>query len=215
MIKINLLPPEYRRVEKTPIGLFIVFLVLVVIACLSAVVYAYLFIDVKAQKSRLKEAKNTRDRLQREVAQIAELKQKLIEYSRRQLVIMDIRSGKIYWSRKLDLLAAMTPKNIWFESLTMEQKPPQESSESGHQDGGYISISGNLRGISWEDYTNYRVTIQRNRIFYSDFAYTEPPNFQRVVWDKDVVPEDSHGFSFDITMRLKPYVKIELGEKGK
>lgn len=211
MIRINLLPPEYRVVEKTPIGLFAVFLVLVIIACLAGVVYAYLFIDMKTREDRLKKVKGEKNILQKEVAQIDELRQKLTEYSRRQHVIMDIRSGRIYWSRKLDLLAQMTPKNIWFSSLEMEQKPPVESGQS-KQDGGYLSISCNLKGTSWEEYTNYRVTIQRNRIFYSDFAYTEPPNFQRTRWNKDVVPEDSYGFKFDITMHLRPYIRIELGK---
>jgi len=210
MIKINLLPPEYRVVEKTPIGLFAVFLVLVIIACLAGVVYAYLYIDLKAREGRLTKVRGERDRLRKEVARIDELRQKLTEYSRRQHVIMDIRSGRIYWSRKLDLLAQMTPKNIWFSSLKMEQKPPVESS-AGRQDGGFFTISCNQKGRSWDEYTNYRVTIQRNRIFYSDFAYTEPPNLQRVRWNKEVVPEDSYGFKFDLTMRLRPYKKIELG----
>jgi len=209
MIRINLLPPEYRVVEKTPIGLFAAFLVLVTIACLAGVMYAYLFIELKAQEGRLEKVKGERERLRNEVAQIEELRQKLTEYSRRQHVIMDIRSGRIYWSRKLDLLAQMTPKNIWFSSLKMEQKPPVASS-GGRKDGGFLSISCNQKGRSWEEYTNYRVTIQRNRIFYSDFAYTEPPNLQRAEWNKNVVPEDSYGFKFDLTLRLRPYIRIEL-----
>ncbi|MCX7703140.1 MAG: hypothetical protein N2234_03440, partial [Planctomycetota bacterium] len=180
MIRINLLPPEYRKIEKTPIGFFIAFLISVVIACLSAVAFAYLFIDVKSANKVLKGVEEEKEKLYKEVAEIEELRKKLQEYSRRQFVIMAIRSGRIYWSRKLDLLAELTPKNIWFSTMRMEQKAPISATEASapNIDGGCLAVEGFLKGVKFDDLADYRTTIQRNRIFYSDFSYTKPPNFK-------------------------------------
>jgi|GEM_PF-2109580 Tfp pilus assembly protein PilN len=218
MIRINLLPAEYRKIEKTPIGMFVAFLVTVVIACLSVIVFAYIYIDVKSSQDTLKRAQKEKDELLKEVAQIEDLRSKLQEYSRRQYVIMAIRSGRIYWSRKLDLLAELTPKNIWFTSLSMEQKPPMSAQDAmaPNADGGYLTFSGHLRGTRYDDLADYRTTIQRNRIFYSDFAYTKPPSFEYLDLSgkyKDIVPEDKDGFKFDMTIYLRPHIKIAVEER--
>ncbi len=227
MIRINLLPDEYRRVERTSIALFLVFMVLVVAACLSAVFMGYTMIQNAKLERRKRDASAQVQRLQAEVADIDEKRREMQEFGKRHRVIMTIRANRIYWSRKLDELASVMQKNgledAWLVGLKMEQKDPAPDPQAfqGMLDGGYLLLKGFHRispraggrakpGLLL---STLREKLRLNRSFFADFTRFRPPDFQVVDAGPDAPPQDRKVLEFEAVIYLKPRLEFQPVEQ--
>src|SRR6185295_10805605 len=106
MIKVNLLPPEYRKVEGTPVARLVATIAGVFLVACAAGVWGYVHVAILAQ------VKDERTQKEEELASLkaqAERSQSLLkefkEYQRRRETIEKIGSQRILWSKKLDELA--------------------------------------------------------------------------------------------------------------
>jgi len=124
MIRVNLLPEEYRKVEKTPPSLFLLIVVGVAVICLGLYYCVGLFMDTTKLRSDLAEKKAEKEYWNIEAEKAKKLEAEIAKYEKRLNTIKSIRASRIYWSKKLYLLAKDTPLDIWFASMKMEQKDP-------------------------------------------------------------------------------------------
>lgn len=213
MIHINLLPPEYRKVERTPIGFFIFFLISVVLAFLGILYTLFMQAQLKSNRQKLKEKEQLVNRLKKEVGDLEALRNQVREFSRRHRIIMTIRTMRIYWSRKLSLLGNLTPKNIWLTSITMEQDDPVEKKEDlqKKRNGGTLEMEGYCKGTEYKPVANYRECLKNNRLFFYDFFQISPPEFERVVLN-DVDPLEKEAVKFKMSLELKPRLQFQPTE---
>jgi Tfp pilus assembly protein PilN len=210
MIRVNLLPEEYRKVEKTPLSLFLLIVVGVAVVCLALLFCVYLFMSTGRLRRELDNKMRQRDTLQGLAKYADKLESELANYRKRLDTIMSIRASRIYWSKKLYLLAKNRPENVWFVSLKMEQRDPYPASAKPEtiKDGGFLDLQGYQKSDDFKIYAGYRETLQKDRVFYSDFADPAPPKFKAEVWDK-AVEEDQNTLWFQIILYLKHQAEFQ------
>ncbi|RKY15975.1 MAG: hypothetical protein DRP63_06210 [Planctomycetota bacterium] len=213
MIRINLLPPEYRKVERTPIGFFVAFLIAVVLAFLGILYTLFMHIQLKNSEEKVQQKREMVENLKKQVQDLDELRKQVREFSRRQRIIMTIRAMRIYWSRKLSLLGNMTPPNIWLTKADMKQEDPVEKKEelARKRNGGTLEVTGFCRGTEYKPVADYRELLKRNRLFFYDFFRVSPPGFDRVKL-QNVDPVDRDAIKFTMTLELKPRLQFQPEE---
>jgi hypothetical protein len=207
MIRVNLLPEEYRKVESTSLSLFLMFLVGVVLVALAFVFWLTLSLQGGSIATELEESKARLAKVTDEAKAVDRLEADLAHYNKRLRTIMSIRGGRIYWSKKLDLLVRDTPRNIWFVSIRMSQTDPIEIKPGevlpATADGGYLELNCFQKTDDYEILAGYRDTLIRDRVFYADFARIQAPFFTTAVWPS-AVEEDQVTLSFKVVLYLKP-----------
>src|SRR5437016_2695185 len=101
MIKVNLLPPEYRKVEGTPVARLAVTIGGVILATCAAGFWGWFHMAVLAEE---RDKRSTKEEEMASVKAQAERSQSLLrefnEYKRRRETIEKIGSSRILWSKK-------------------------------------------------------------------------------------------------------------------
>jgi len=212
MIRVNLLPEEYRKVESTSLSLFLLFLVGVVLVALAFVFWLTLSLSGSGIANELKERQAHLMRVIEEAKVADRLQEELAQYDKRLRTIMAIRAGRIYWSKKLDLLVRVTPRNIWFTSVRMRQMDPYRVQEGGtvpsNADGGYLELDCFQKTDDYEILAGYRDALLADRVLFADFQKLQAPHFTTAVWPI-AVEEDQMTLSFKVVLYLKPQVIIQ------
>lgn len=130
MIKINLLPEEFRPVKRSILAYF---LSLVVILLGALIIFTIFFhyqrtiSSLRLQLANLEKEFNSPTKLVNEdgevitlssiVNEFKKLDKKRQELEKRVDVIKEILSDRIIWSQNLYLLAKLTPDNIWYDRI--------------------------------------------------------------------------------------------------
>ncbi len=202
MITINLLPPEYRKVEGTPIARFVATTVGVLVIACAAGAWGYVhfaLLDKARDERTLKEdeLKSLKDQAERSQALLREFK----EYERRRKTIEQIGASRILWSKKLDELADIIHNKgdvkrhiVWLNSIR---------TAGGRFPASPASLV--IHGWSGGDYDRLSVfngDIKKNEEFFCDFFAVDPPAGTAVPFDDDLVPNSAFDFTF--AMDLKP-----------
>ena len=202
MIKVNLLPPEYRKVEGTPVARLAATVagVFVVACAAGAWGYAHFALLDKARDERAQaevELTALKAQAERSQALLAEFK----EYDRRRKTIEQIGAQRVLWSKKIDELADIIHNKgdvkrhlVWLDSLR---------TQGGRTPGSPASLV--IHGRSGGDYDRlsmFNADIKKNDEFFQDFAAIDPPAGTAVNLDGDLVPTSAFDFTFG--MDLKP-----------
>ena len=148
MIKVNLLPPEYRKVDGTPVARFVTLVLGVFLTASAMSVWGYvhfgMLTEVRERRTSLEEELVGLQKLaERSQALLAEFK----EYQRRRETIEEIDKTRILWSRKLDQLADLIHNKgqtdrhqVWLSDIRSQNSRSAES-------GGVLTISGWSGGV--------------------------------------------------------------------
>jgi Tfp pilus assembly protein PilN len=209
MIRVNLLPEEYRKVESTSLSLFLLFLIGVIVVALAFVVWVTLQFQGGALSEELESHRARLARITAEASVVEKLEAELAQYDMRLTTVMAIRAGRIYWSKKLDRLVADTPGNIWFVSVRMRQAEsirvaPGAAGPPG-ADGGFLELNCFQKTNDYKILARYRDTLMEDRIFYADFNKIRPPEFVTARWPS-AVEEDQVTLKFTVVLYLKPQI---------
>lgn len=241
MIRVNLLPEEYRKPEKAPPSMLL--LIVVCIAALCVALYFCVSFSLKTGKLQrdLESKKAERDRLAEDAKEADRLEAQIASYEKRLNTIKGIRASRIYWSRKLYLLAKDRPENIRFASVKMQQKDPypatkpeavppelvkefdkdkdgklsaDEVKAAGDElprkllkdkNGGSLELECYQKSYDFKTYyADYRSRLQKDRIFYSDFASPGLPEFKALYWKEAEEEKDGYVLWLRMVLDLKP-----------
>lgn len=209
MIRVNLLPAEYRKVESTSLSLFLLFLTGVIVLAVTFVIWLMMKWNGNGIAEDLNSKKLSLQKFKEEASEAALLEEELDQYNKRQETIMAIRASRIYWSKKLEQLVNDTRKEVWFTSIKVNQKDALKiktgTTPSASADGGSLDIDCYQKTADSKIFAGYQVALQQDRIFSADFAKSPNPGFQKVVWD-GVVDEDKETLSFRVPLFLKPQI---------
>ena len=188
MIEINLLPPQYRTVERTPLPVFLGMIGgLVVVAALGL----YL-IKLNIPTRRLEEQRiqltGIRDAKAKEVEDIRKIERELQESQGRIDTVLGIAESKVYWAQKLDNLVRILPSYAWIESL--------------NYDGGRLTLTCKARGTGYQKYTELRQKFRNDTNFMYHFD-TIPLTAIDVVSPGDIYLEPAV-LSFTLSLPIRP-----------
>lgn len=203
MIRINLLPEEYRRKARTPLK---------VMAAVSAAVAAnglliawlgWLTLGVAAEVSSEKSVLQTEsDGLAPQVRYHKDLDAEQKSYAARESTLANITRNRISWTRKLDELISVINSgsdgqrhHVWLSSLTIAQNNDPKARSAGELKAGGFSGSEGFAQVA-----NFLEDVERSD-FARDFMPPAFPEGSVSQVDKELVP--SVVWSFPLSMNLK------------
>jgi Tfp pilus assembly protein PilN len=197
MIEINLLPPQYRSVERTPLP---VFLGLVGALALIGGAFVTLMVEVKAaqhaEEQRVGLTKE-RDDKKKQAEQVDQLQRDIQEAQGRVDTVLNIAESKIPWAIKLDELMRILPEQtIWLDSLSFTQRPT----------GGEMKLQCNARGTGLDRFTNFKQALRSDTNFFYHFDSVDAPIIQVVRAGPQYFDQEFLQFTMTLPIR-----QVEIG----
>ena len=204
MIRVNLLPPEYRKADGTPIARFVALTLGVFLTATAMSVWGYvhfgMLAEVRDRRAQMEdEVVNLQLLAERSQALLAEFK----EYQRRRQTIEDIDTNRILWSRKLDQLADLIHNKgdtdrhfVWLSDVRSSGGRRKDS-------GGLLKIAGWSGGNELESLADFNEDVRDSgEEFFDDFLTLDPPRGDRVRFTDGRLP--GLAWRFSMGMDLKP-----------
>lgn len=202
MIKVNLLPAEYRKVDGPPIARLVTLVAGAVLVAGSVGGWGYVRLNV------LSEAESQRVALEEELAQVkaqaersAQLLAEYKEYQNRRATIEKIGQGRILWSRKLDELADIVQNKgdtkqylVWLNAIRTGGARRSDAAAS-------LFTSGISGGESYSRLSDFNRSLKDTKDFFDDFLHVDPPEGGQVQLQGNRTP--SVGWQFQFTLDLK------------
>lgn len=207
MIQINLLPPEYRKTESTPIARFLTIVVGAILVTSGLVSYGYI------HYSKLNGIREVRASVEEEFANKTaqakiskNLENEINAFETRRRAIQQVAGSRILQSRKLDEFLDVihnggdrTAYYVWLRNLAVS--PPRRTRRGQSATGGTWSFSGYAETTEFSRVTNLRDSLRKDE-FYEDFASISLPIFKAELWDDGLEPTSAGSFNY--SMSLKP-----------
>jgi hypothetical protein len=211
MIKVNLLPAEYRKVERTPILRFVTIVCGVVLS--ASAIGAFLFVHfgqlvtVVSEREKLRETYHTK---KVEADKSRELLREADEYKKRRKTLEQIGESRLVWSRKVDELCDIIHNKgdtkrhlVWLNSLrTLAPERAGRKGKKGPVSPGGLHIRGYSGGSEIHRLSDFHLDVKKSE-FFDDFLTIDNPEGEKVDFRDERIPRSA--WTLDYTMRLKPY----------
>ncbi len=220
MIRINLLPKDLQQAARTPVKLFVTFIVGIVVVLISACTYGYLWFNVVVLEERADRKREEVDHLKANATEVDSLLDDIEDYKERERAIISIKTNRILWSKKLDELIQITPNYIWIVRLNMKELDQSEYKwEKGKlQTGGDLRLKCYSSGSSVSRMTSFRQKLKnvddfylrfidekiKPENFYSDFINISYPEWKFVLLEGF---KDPNNIKFSVQLDLRPLVE--------
>ncbi|MCE9593343.1 MAG: hypothetical protein K8S98_04045 [Planctomycetes bacterium] len=203
MIRINLLPDEYRKKSRTPLKLMLTVTGLVAANGLALAWLAFLHFGVMAEiESERNVLQTESDGLAAQIKYHKSLEQEKKIYSMREQALADVTSNRISWTRKVDELMDIVNKGVqgdrhmvWFDDLIVQQTSDPRTKSYGSLRAGGHSGSDNFAQVA-----NFLEDVERST-FLSDFMPPAPPEGSQQQTDKELQPAVVWGFPLQLNLK--------------
>jgi len=220
MIQVNLIPPEHRRKERTPLGQFLAILVAVTLS--GASIAGALYVEF----GKLREVNSRRDRVVSELqglmpdARYADaLDTEKGEYTRRNDTILEIGRSRVLWSKKFDELWDVVYNRgnedrhlVWLTKLTCASPNP---SPGRRWSDGKVFMAGFSGTDKLQRLSDFHADLKGHELF-KDFYYIDNPSGS--VQEFTDGREPKAAWKFDLEMKMKapetPATARGKGAKG-
>ncbi len=202
MIRINLLPPEYRKVEGTPVARLVTTVAAVALVAGAVGLWGWYHFAVLAQiREQRAQKEEELASLKAQADRAASLEKELKEYQRRRDTIEKIGASRILWSKKLDELADIiydkgdTKRHlVWLTSLrTGNGRVPTSPAQ--------LIINGYSGGGEYHRMSDFNNDIKKSEEFFSDFFRVDPPEGKQIAWTDDLVPAQAWTFGWGLDLK--------------
>jgi hypothetical protein len=203
MIRVNLLPQEYRKAEATPLKQFFATIGAAVIVTVAAIGWAWVHFGML--DSALQELDTIQNEIKSQEPQVKLSKDLAVwvaEYKGQYDKIDQVAKYRLAWARKVDelwdLVASPPPNSydVWLKGLTCSTQP------GGTKTGGQVQFGGTSAGPKVERMSNYNEALKSNE-FFRDFNFiTFPSGTREELSGKNREPTE--GWVFNWTLQLKP-----------
>jgi hypothetical protein len=208
MIRINILPEERRRKEKTPLPRFLAMNAAIIVCLLLGVWNVWMYFDIKGQSDILKSSKEELADLQKQTANYNKLladEKKLAEWNSAATQIKNTR--EFYWWEKVDELwdVIYSAKDIWITSFNASETAPS-SVRGKAQVSAAISMGCFATGMSSDRMTSFRMRLKSHPKLKETFnlGINDPPQFTVVAQPQF---KEEFAVRFDIDMSRKKETK--------
>jgi Tfp pilus assembly protein PilN len=204
MIKVNLLPPEYRKVDGPPVARLVALVVGAALTAGSIGAWGYVRLNL------LSEAVTAREALDEELAQVkaqaersAALLSEFKEYQKRRDTIEKIGQSRLLWSRKLDELADVVHNKgdtkqymVWLGTIRTQAARRADSGAALHIEGQSAGDKDGYTRLS-----DFNKAMKETKDFSEDLLGVDPPTGRQVTFPDKKWP--SKGWQFQFVLDLK------------
>jgi len=218
MIRINLLPPEYRRSERTSPKLFAATLLGVILVCSSFGWFSFVYLgrlgNLEVEESAV--AEDLASKKKQATYHDALLKEKQ-EFQKRSDTIQTIGRSRIVWTQILDQLIETvnndgdTERHLaWFKSIQVKAGDGKKGPE--------VTMPGYVQGDSFKKLADFHEDLEHSP-FFPDVQTKSPPSGVVQTDAKRIPPEALY---FSLKWNFYPptewaknkAAKNQKGEKG-
>lgn len=212
MIRINLLPEEFRKKARTPIKLVLGLALAVGVNAGLVTWWAFQRFGAQAEiESEAASLQTEMDGLAPQVTYYNSLDTESKAYKTRETTLSGITSSRISWTKKLDELIDVVNRGgngqrhmVWFDDLSVAQ-----SSDPKAKTAGSFKATGHSGSDKFAQVANFLEDVE-NSSFISDFLPPSPPEGTQTMIDESLEP--SVAWSFPLSLTLKS-AEERLGKK--
>lgn len=203
MIRINLLPEEYRRKARTPIKLMAGLAAAVTVNATLAAYLGWIFFGVAAEvESQRSVLQLELDGLTPQVQYHKSLDTESKVHKSREQTLAGITQSRISWTRKLDELIDVVNRGddgqrhlVWLDDLTVTQNVnPRNNSY------GTLRASGHSGSDKFAQVANFLEDVEDSH-FIVDFFPPAPPEGTQTIIDETLVPPVVWAFPLSLSLR--------------
>lgn len=204
MIRINLLPEQYRKKARTPIKLLLgVSAAVAINACLVAW-WGHLALGVAAELDTERSGLQLEmDGLTPQVTYLHSLQSEGKHYTSRESTLASITKSRISWTKKLDELLDVINRGgdgqrhlVWLDDLQVSQT----NEDSRGKNFGSLSASGHSGSEKFAQVANFLEDLESSP-FMSDFQPPAPPEGTQTLEDNTLVPPVVWAFPLSLSLK--------------
>ncbi len=212
MIQVNLLPPEYRKSEGTPLPRFLAILGGVVLCAGAIGFFLYVHFGTLMKYTSIREQKEDTYYKQKVLADRSlALQREFNEYQKRRKTIEAISNQRILLSKKIDELSDLIHNKadrkehfIWLTTLSASVGGKSRRRGKGPTSGGEMKFKGYSATEDFSRLANFRDEIEKSAEkdgFFSDFAAIDYPAWQVERFDDGLEPDAAGTFNHTLVMK--------------
>lgn len=203
MIRINLLPEEFRKKSRTPFKLLAAISALVAVnACLASWWGWTVFgIHAKVESERVT-LQLEMDGLSPQVTYYHSLETESKQYKSREKTLGAITADRISWTRKLDELIDVANAGgdgsrhlVWLDDLTVAQ-----SNDANTKNYGSVRAAGHSGSDKFAQVANFLEDLEGSA-FIDDFEKPSPPEGTQTLIDETLVPPVAWAFPLALSLK--------------
>jgi Tfp pilus assembly protein PilN len=206
MIRINLLPEEYRRRSRTPVKLLLAFSAAVAVNALLLSWWGWLAFGVKAEiESERTVLQTEMDGITPQVNYHKSLEGERGRFASRESALAAITKSRIPWTRKVDELVDVVNDGgegrrhfVWFDDLIISQTANQRT-----KSGGSVKAAGHSGSDDFRQVANFLEDLERSP-FVQDFDPPAPPEGTQTLVDEELVPPVVWAFPLSLSLKGAP-----------
>lgn len=215
MITINLLPDEYRRRAKSPIGMIAAIAGAVLVNASLIAYWGYLEFGISRNVETTRSVLQLDlDGLKPQVAYNEKLKKEITTRSARETTLTEITQNRVLWTKVMDELIEVVHAGregiehfVWFDDIDVKMLA---EARGQNKDFGKLTASAHSGSEGYDQVSNFLDDMNDTELSSLGliFGKTGDPEGRREEPSKDLIP--SVNWSFPLTIGLKsPAERIE------
>jgi Tfp pilus assembly protein PilN len=203
MIRINLLPDEFRKKARTPIKLVLALVAVVTINAGMATWWAWQRIGIQSEiDSEAASLQTEMDGLNPQVTYHQALESEAKQYKSREETLASITSSRISWTKKLDELIDVVNRGqngarhlVWLDDLQVTQ-----TSDPKAKVPGTVRAAGHSGSDKFAQVANFLDDLEASP-FVVDFQPPAPPEGSQTNVDESLMPPVAWSFPLSLTLK--------------
>jgi Tfp pilus assembly protein PilN len=204
MIRINLLPEEYRKKARTPVKLLLGMAAAVLFNAGLATWWGWSLFGEQAKVESEKASLQTEmDGLTPQVNHYRSLETEKKQYQSREQTLTSITNSRVSWTRKMDELIDVVNRGgdgqrhlVWFDDLQVSQ-----STDTKGRGTSGLRANAHSGSEKYAQIANFLEDLEGSP-FISDFMPPAAPEGSQAMVDETLIP--SIAWSFPLAVTLKP-----------
>ncbi len=219
MIRINLLPDEYRKRTRMPVKRLAAIAAVVAVNASLLAVLGHLHFAVANEIEGIHDGHQLEmDGLKPQVAYHDALATEIKLFSSREKTLSDITKNRVLWTRKMDqLIDVVNAGNdvdhfVWFDDVSAQTQRPRGGRATKNY--GSFEANGHSGSDKWDRMANFLddVVDKDLTLFNDDFDTLNRPQGRKNDSDEDLIPAVNWVFPLKLTLR-SPDERLALRAK--
>lgn len=203
MIRINLLPEEFRKKARTPVKLVLALVAVVTVNASLVTWWAWQRVGVQSEiESEAASLQTEMDGLAPQVAYLQSLESEAKQYKSREETLASITTSRVSWTKKLDELIDVVNRGqngqrhlVWLDDLQVSQ-----TSDPKAKVPGTVRASGHSGSDKFAQVANFLEDLESST-FIADFQPPAPPEGSQTNVDESLMPPVAWSFPLSLTLK--------------
>lgn len=211
MIRINLLPEEFRKKARTPFKIFAALSGAVAVNASLLAWWGWMTFGVAAEiETERSVLQLEMDGLTPQVNYHDALKGEIAFHSSRERTLSEITASRVLWTKVVDELIDIVHAGgegvrhyIWFDDVSVKQEDGQRGGRATGGSWGSLKASGHSGSEAFNQVANFLADIEDPRLSSFMWTFYKPGSPEGAINDNDVGLVPPVNWSFPLSLELR------------